>query len=378
AEDAPLPPDGLSPPSPHRRTIRAYTIASRKAVRIFISIWRKKGKGLLSYSSQKKESEILRKGETGRLHLLLLFWQLSIVFVLKCSHASSPAAANPSLFALDAPPCLFVFSEEAMCRGEEDQGAPATLHSPGASTGCLLPSVTEEELMNSGHELHERYTCPLCCLPISLPLGKHSIFKTCCSKTVCNGCVLALHRRGMKTCAFCRTPTPDNDAAIALIQKRVDARDPKATGYLASAYYYGNNGLQQDVPRAIKLWTKAANLSDLNAHCMLGCRYYYGDGVEQNVAQGIRHFQHAAMQGDPESRYALGFHEHGNGNHELAVRHWMISAKMGLEGSLNAIKDMFMKGHANKAQYAEALRGYQSALEETRSPQREEAKAFFN
>ncbi|EJK54909.1 hypothetical protein THAOC_25420, partial [Thalassiosira oceanica] len=232
------------------------------------------------------------------------------------------APRNPSLFAFDASPCLFGLDhqEEAMCRGEEDQGAPAALHSPGASTGSPLPPVTEEELMNSGHELHERYTCPLCCLPISLPVGNQSI----------------ILQRKLRTAA------------------------------------------QQDVPRAIELWTEAARLGGLDAHCMLGCAYCDGEGVEEDVARGIQHFQHAAMQGDPESRLMLGAHEHGNGNHQLAVQHWMISVKMGLEGSLNGIKDMFVKGHATKAQYAEALRGYQNALEETKSPQREEAKACFN
>jgi len=55
----------------------------------------------------------------------------------------------------------------------------------------------------------------------------------------------------------------------------------------------------------------------------------------------------------------------------------MISTKMGDEYSLNAIKEMFMEGHATKAQYAEALKGYQNALEETKSPQREEANALL-
>ena len=73
----------------------------------------------------------------------------------------------------------------------------------------------------------------------------------------------------------------------------------------------------------------------------------------------------------------LGFHERRSENHELAIEHWMIAAKMGHEKSLNAIKDTFMEGHATKEQYAEALRGHQTALEETKSLQREEAKAFF-
>ena len=63
-----------------------------------------------------------------------------------------------------------------------------------------------------------------------------------------------------------------------------------------------------------------------------------------------------------------------NGNYELALQHWMISAKMGREKSLNNIKSMFKEGHATKAQYAEALRGYRDAVEEMKSPQREEAK----
>ena len=66
-----------------------------------------------------------------------------------------------------------------------------------------------------------------------------------------------------------------------------------------------------------------------------------------------------------------------NGNHQLAIRHWMISTKMGCEKSLYKIKDMFMKGLATKAQYAGALRGYQDAVEETKSPHREVARALF-
>ena len=80
------------------------------------------------------------------------------------------------------------------------------------------------------------------------------------------------------------------------------------------------------------------------------------------------------MKGHVESRHNLGAIAFGNGNWELAVQHFMISTKMGYEGSLKAIKDMFMKGHATKAQYAEGLRGYGDAVEEMKSHQREEAK----
>ena len=252
---------------------------------------------------------------------------------------------------------------------------------PGVPAANEMPvAVTVEELMSSGHELHESYTCPLCCLPVALPTGEHSSFKSCCVKLVCDGCTLASHKRGMgDTCPFCRAPTPEGDAAaLAQVQKRVDARDPAAMKYLANAYHEGKWGLQQDDPRAIELWTEAARLGDLDAHYALGCKYYYGVRVERDAARGTRHCQHAAIGGHPQSRHRLGIHEYENGNHKLAIQHFIISAKMGWERSLKDIKHMFTKGHATKAHYATALRGYQNALEETRSPQREEAKTFLN
>ncbi|EJK48391.1 hypothetical protein THAOC_32815 [Thalassiosira oceanica] len=271
--------------------------------------------------------------------------------------------------------------EEATDGGSGEQGAPVAMHSSVASAANPLPDVvTEEELINSGHELPVGYTCPLCCLPIALPVGKHSMFKSCCMKMVCHGCIHASAKRGMgNMCPFCRTPTPDSDAAIlAQVRKRVEAKDPKAIEFLARTYYNGKYGLKQETSRAIELWTESAILGDLDAHYRLGVRYYKGKDVEQDVARGIRHWQYAAIQGHPESRCSLGLHECVEGNYELTVQHLMISAKMGYQDSLNGFKLMFKKGHATKAQYAEALKGYQDALEETKSHQREEAKAFFN
>ena len=80
------------------------------------------------------------------------------------------------------------------------------------------------------------------------------------------------------------------------------------------------------------------------------------------------------MKGHVESRHNLGAAEFREGNYKLAVQHWMISAKMGNEVSLNNIKDMFTGGLASKEQYAGALLGYRDAVEETKSPQREEAR----
>ncbi|EJK58906.1 hypothetical protein THAOC_20934 [Thalassiosira oceanica] len=159
-----------------------------------------------------------------------------------------------------------------------------------------------------------------------------------------------------------------------MCQKRVNKGDADAISLQGYQNYHGMLGLAKNVPRAIELWTEAAELGSLEAHGELGCRYYTGDGAEEDKPRGIHHWQQAAMKGHVQSRDSLGDVEYENGNYRLAVQHWMISAKLGLEESLNAIKFVFKEGHATKAQYAEALLGYRDAVEEMRSPQREEAK----
>ena len=142
-----------------------------------------------------------------------------------------------------------------------------------------------------------------------------------------------------------------------MVQKRADKRDAEAMHFLGQTYYHGKLGLTKNVPRAIELWTEAAELGSLGAHFDLGLSYYTGDGVEEDEQRGIKHWQQVAMQGHAMSRHWLAVVEYQEGNFQRAMQHDMISTKMGHEGSLNGIKDMFKDGQATKAQYAEALLG---------------------
>ena len=95
-----------------------------------------------------------------------------------------------------------------------------------------------------------------------------------------------------------------------MIQKRVDKTDAEAINYLGNICYQGYLGLTKDVPRAIELWTEAAELGSLDAHYRLGLVYYKfngnGNGVEEDKPRGIHHWQQAAMKGDALSRHSLG------------------------------------------------------------------------
>ncbi|EJK54668.1 hypothetical protein THAOC_25685 [Thalassiosira oceanica] len=258
----------------------------------------------------------------------------------------------------------------------QDDGAAAGGADDRSAEAATEAARYSEWLLSEGHERWEGHRCPICYLYIGLPTSEHARINVCCMKLVCKGCSLAARQRGIyERCPFCRTPRPTDEASeLAMIQKRVNRQDPEAIVQLGFQYYYGKLGLAKDVPRAIELWTEAAELGSLDAHYMLGEKYCKGDVVDVDKPRGVRHWQKAAIKGHVMSRHNLGIFEFNNGDHELAVQHWMISAKMGLEKSLNAIKEMFVRGHATKAQYAEALRGYGDAAEEMKSHQREEAK----
>ncbi|EJK76904.1 hypothetical protein THAOC_01307 [Thalassiosira oceanica] len=261
--------------------------------------------------------------------------------------------------------------------GNEPAGAPR--NDGAAAEGVDDRSAAEvarysDRLLNEGHERWEGDRCPICFLFVGLPIQKHAKMNVCCMKMVCKGCSLEARQRGLRGCPFCRTPRPSDDASqLAMVQKRVRKGDAEAMKHLGDKYFYGRLGLPKDVPRAIELWTEAAELGSVDAHYNLGFMYYRGEGVEEDKPRGICYWQQAAIKGHVFSRQSLGIAEFKRGNYELAMQHWMISAKMGYEDSLNAIKGMFMRDEATKAHYAEALRGYGDAVEEMKSHQREEA-----
>ena len=235
--------------------------------------------------------------------------------------------------------------------------------------------LEDEQLYSQGHERHEGDFCPICTLPMSFPINGHSFFNVCCIKRLCHGCVMAARKRGMVDCPFCRTTYPDNDAdSLAMIQARVEKKDPGAINHLGDQYYYGDLGFEKDMRKAVGLYNKAAELGSVEALFSLGIVYRHGEGVEADMVKAVQFYKKAAMQGHAESRHNLGYYETSQGNGGLALKHFLIASKMGHKESLEAVKKMFMGGIATKDQYAEALRGHQDAVEEMKSHDRDEAK----
>ncbi|EJK60942.1 hypothetical protein THAOC_18638 [Thalassiosira oceanica] len=153
-------------------------------------------------------------------------------------------------------------------------------------------------------------------------------------------------------------PGPDSyDEDLPRIQKRVNTGDPVAINYLADCYLDGSYGLEKDMPKAIELLERAAELGFNRSHFKLGVVFDKNTddrGIDKDMVRAVEHYEFAAMRGHASSRHILGCIELNMGNYGLALKHWMISAKLGM-------RLLWMESRTFK---------------EMRSPKRDEAEAF--
>jgi tetratricopeptide (TPR) repeat protein len=216
--------------------------------------------------------------------------------------------------------------------------------------------------------------CPICCLPLSIDLRKCNLM-SCCSKLICRGCTYANQVRenkaGLKRrCAFCREPLPKSmEEFDKYSMNRIKKNCPVALRE------EGKKCLREgDYQGALEYLTKAAELGDAEAHYEVSIMYRKGEGVDKDMKKFIHHSEQAAIGGHPTARHNLGCYDWENGSFERARKHFIIAANLGYHESLENIKDLYTYGHASKGDYANALRAYQSAVEATKSSDREEAE----
>ncbi|EJK57297.1 hypothetical protein THAOC_22675, partial [Thalassiosira oceanica] len=82
--------------------------------------------------------------------------------------------------------------------------------------------------------------------------------------------------------------------------------------------------------------------------------------MQKDMRKAVELYTEAAELGSIQALFDLGnAYNHGEGH------------------SLQAIKEAFMGGIATKEQYTEALKGYQDAVEEMKSHDRDEASALM-
>ncbi len=239
----------------------------------------------------------------------------------------------------------------------------------------------KDELLFKQPESTHRGDCPICSLPIPIATSDETIRYTiylCCNKVVCDGCVYAnvireREQRLSPKCPFCRHDMPKTAAeAFELEKKRLKANDPLALDTEGM-----NRCDEGDYAAAIEYWEKAAGLGSVESHYNLSTVYDVRYGAEKDIKKYVHNMKQASIGGHPVARLNLGVWEQNKCNIDKAVKHFIIAANLGFDGAIEALKKYYARGVVSKEDFAAALRAYQAAVEETKSPQRDAAEAYF-
>mmetsp|Transcript_7812 Transcript_7812/g.15946 ORF Transcript_7812/g.15946 Transcript_7812/m.15946 type:complete len:306 (-) Transcript_7812:208-1125(-) len=250
-------------------------------------------------------------------------------------------------------------------------------HRPHHKRECKKRAAEiQDELLFKQPESSHLGDCPICCLPLPLD-GRKSTMNPCCSTIICIGCNFANQKRefqaGQKEnqCAFCRTPLATTDeGSEPHLMKRVKANDPFALLQMGVLCYQ-----RGEHERSVEYYTRAAGLGVAISHCVLAMAYRNGQGIERDEKRAIYHWEKAAIGGHPGARFNLGFVEGKSGRADRAVRHYIIAANLGHDGSLEQLKNVYPLGLVSKEDFAATLRAHKNVVDETKSKTREEAEA---
>ena len=136
-----------------------------------------------------------------------------------------------------------------------------------------------------------------------------------------------------------------------MYKKLVEVGDATAMTSLGLCYDNGGCGLRRDRAKALELWHKAGELGCAAAYYNIGNAYYNGRGVERDKKKVAHYYELAAMGGDEITRYYLGCMEYDKNNWDRAIKHYMIAAGSGYNGSVKSIQLLYTKGDATKEDY---------------------------
>ena len=253
------------------------------------------------------------------------------------------------------------------------------------------------EIVKRAAELHDKELfkqppppedCPICMIPLPLDPGQ-STFEACCGKLICYGCIFGMieeeAKRGKKVeewgmCAFCRTLRPSSDEEkVKRLKKLMEKGDANAFFNFAAYHAKGVKGmLRLTWVKANELYLKAGELGCSMAYFNLGNSYYHGRGVEVDEKKAKHYYELAAIGGDIDARHYLGcVEEEVAGNHQRALKHFIISARAGDNESLDKVKQGFRSGHVTKDEFESTLRAYHEIQTEMKSEARDKAVVFM-
>ena len=153
-------------------------------------------------------------------------------------------------------------------------------------------------------------------------------------------------------------------ANIVTLTLKAKSGEAEAQNALGEAYYDGK-GVTENLPEAVKWFTRAAEQENAKAQYNLGICYYYGNGVYQNYGEAEKWYTKAAEQGYTEAQNDLGYcYEFGEGvdkNLKEAVEWYTKAAEQGLPLAQCNLGACYEYGNGVEKNLEETIKWYTKA-----------------
>lgn len=152
---------------------------------------------------------------------------------------------------------------------------------------------------------------------------------------------------------------------IVTLMLKAKSGEAEAQNALGEAYYDGK-GVTENLPEAVKWFTRAAEQENAKAEYNLGNCYYYGYGVYQNYGEAVKWYTKAAEQGLPLAQCNLGAcYENGDWvekNLEEAVKWYTKAANQGYAKAQYYLGKAYDNGKGVAKNDSEAMKWYLKAI----------------
>ena len=257
--------------------------------------------------------------------------------------------------------------------------------------------------------------CVLCCHPLPLKLAE-SLYKSCCGKMICMGCILAQQRvlvigtdvklplKGSKeeeqefmgighsertsVCPFCNAKDvfDDDTESLKRLYTRIDKyNDPKAMKMLGLYYMKGERGLPKNLKRGEELLKRSYDLGNPEAAFKLS--FLHSTRLVDNAhepspfrdeARMLKYLEEGARRGNAACMIDLGARAAQSGDHEEAVRQYMIAACSGRDEAMQNLMTYYRPplSAISNDDFATTLRAHKVANDTRKSVPRDYWKRY--
>jgi TPR repeat protein len=153
----------------------------------------------------------------------------------------------------------------------------------------------------------------------------------------------------------------------AVSENQYDLYTLDAITMLGWSFYHGL-GVEQDYAEAVKWFRHAADQEHADAQFSLGYAYFGGNGVDQDYAEAVKWYRMAAEQGAAAAKNNLGYaYDYGLGvgqDYAEAVKWYRMAADQGYAAAQNNLGYAYYQGNGVDQDYAEAVKWYRMAVEQ--------------